>query len=69
MKVKRLSIKRQQNNKFAIVAKIETKSGFVSEVILNEKPTTSSLKEDFLRLFLDEDELQVEIQYRLLQAV
>lgn len=68
MKLKRLSIQRQPDDTFAIVAKVEYTNGSMATVILKNKPTHKELQKDFVRLLTDEEELQVEIQYQLTQV-
>ena len=71
MKLKQISIKRQPDDTFAVVAKIEYSSGSTAEVILkkgkeNAKP--SDLKEDLVFFLTDEESLQAEIQFHLTQV-
>jgi hypothetical protein len=68
MKLKQISIKRQEDDSFAIVAEIIYTSGSTANVILKNGSTPQSLKDDLILYLTDEDTLQVEVQYQLSQV-
>lgn len=69
MKLKQISIKRQEDDSFAIVAEIIYNSGSTANVILKKGSTPVSLKDDLIMYLTDEDALQVEVQFQLTQSV
>jgi hypothetical protein len=71
MKLKHISIQRQIDDSFAVVAKVEYSSGSTVEVILMKGEPgkkASTLKDDLLFYLSDEESLQAEILYQLREA-
>lgn len=68
MKLKRLSIQRQSDDTFAIVAKIEYTTGEVKDVILKSADFAHELQSVYYTYVHDEESLQTDIMYSLQEA-
>ena len=69
MKLKRLSIQRQKDDTFAIVAKLEYTNGEVKDVILKSANLAHELQQAYSTYVHDEESLQTDIMYSLQEAV
>ncbi|MGV7000221.1 hypothetical protein ACWA2C_16170 [Priestia megaterium] len=70
MSVNDLSIKRQHDNTYSLVAVLESKDGYKKEIKLhNGASTANELQEEYLIYTNDEESLQVDIMNSLIEVI
>lgn len=69
MTVKRLTIKRQIDDSFAIVAKVEHSDGSLIDIPVQSAKTPRQLQTAFHLYVHDKEALQTDIQYHMLAVV
>lgn len=68
MTLKRLSIKRQKDHSFAIVARIEHKDGSLVDIPVQKSGTPQQLQTAFTVYVHDKEALETDIQYQMLSV-
>ncbi|KAF2421649.1 hypothetical protein [Bacillus subtilis] len=65
MKLINLTIKRQLDDSYAIVAQLQDHSKQIKDVILNSKDNPEDLRETYMLYAKDDESLQVDVMSRL----
>ncbi|MBU5262077.1 hypothetical protein [Bacillus atrophaeus] len=65
MKLVKLTIKRQNDDSYAIVAQLQDRFNQTKDVILNSKDNPKDLQETYMLYTKDDESLQVDVMSRL----